>query len=140
YALTAYLRFYLSDKKAREMRNIFSSYVSHKVVDELVKHPDAAKIGGDKKDVSLVFSDVKGYTSYSEKRTPEEVVKTLNEYLGAMSSVIIDSDGTLDKFLGDGIMAYWGAPLPQENHHEQAVRCALDMLKRLGELHKKWIS
>ena len=140
YALTAYLRFYLSDKKARQMRSIFSSYVSHKVVDELVKHPEAAKIGGDMKDVSLVFSDVKGYTSYSEKRAPEEVVKTLNEYLGAMSSVIIDSDGTLDKFLGDGIMAYWGAPLPQENHHEQAVRCALDMLKRLGELHKKWIS
>ena len=140
YALTAYLRFYLSDKKARQMRSIFSSYVSHKVVDELVKHPDAAKIGGDMKDVSLVFSDVKGYTSYSEKRAPEEVVKTLNEYLGAMSSVIIDSDGTLDKFLGDGIMAYWGAPLPQENHHEQAVRCALDMLKRLKELHEKWVS
>ncbi|KKL65970.1 hypothetical protein LCGC14_2149660, partial [marine sediment metagenome] len=140
YALTAYLRFYLSDKKARQMRSIFSSYVSHKVVDELVKHPEAAKIGGDMKDVSLVFSDVKGYTSYSEKRAPEEVVKTLNEYLGAMSSVIIDSDGTLDKFLGDGIMAYWGAPLPQENHHEQAVRCALDMIKRLGELQEKWIS
>ncbi len=140
YAMTAYLRFYLSDKKAREMRNIFSSYVSKKVVDELVQHPDAAKIGGDKKDISIVFSDVKGYTSYSEKRTPEEVVKTLNEYLGAMSSVIIDSDGTLDKFLGDGIMAYWGAPLPQENHHEQAVRCAIGMIKRLGELREKWIS
>ncbi len=140
YALTAYLRFYLSDKKAREMRSIFSSYVSKKVVDQLVKHPEAARIGGDKKDVTIVFSDVKGYTSYSEKRTPEEVVKTLNEYLGAMSSVIVDSDGTLDKFLGDGIMAYWGAPLPQEDHHAHGVRCALDMIKRLGELHEKWIS
>ena len=140
YALTAYLRFYLSDKKAQEMKSIFSSYVSHKVVDQLVKHPEAAKIGGDKKDVTLVFSDVKGYTSYSEKREPEEVVKTLNEYLGAMSSVIIDSDGTLDKFLGDGIMAYWGAPLSQKNHHELAVHCAIDMIKRLDELHVKWLS
>ncbi len=140
YALTAYLRFYLSDKKAREMRSIFSSYVSKKVVDQLVKHPEAARIGGDKKDVTIVFSDVKGYTSYSEKRTPEEVVKTLNEYLGAMSSVIVDSDGTLDKFLGDGIMAYWGAPLPQEDHHAHGVRCALDMIKRLGQLQEKWIS
>jgi adenylate cyclase len=138
YALIAYLKFYLSDKKAREMRNIFSSYVSKKVVDELVLRPEAAKIGGDKKDISLLFSDVKGYTSYSEKRSPEEVVKTLNEYLGAMSSVIIDMDGTLDKFLGDGIMAYWGAPLAQDNHHEQALRCALAQIKRLNELIEKW--
>jgi adenylate cyclase len=140
YAFTAYFRFTQVDRKAREMRTIFSSYVSRKVVDELVHRPEAAKIGGDKKDITILFSDVKGYTSYSEKHEPEEVVETLNEYLGAMSSVIIDSDGTLDKFLGDGIMSYWGAPLAQENHHELGVRCALDMLRRLGKLREKWAS
>ncbi|MFC1770220.1 CHASE2 domain-containing protein, partial [Nitrospirota bacterium] len=140
YAVTGYMRFMIIDKKAREMRSIFSSYVSSKVVDQIAKHPDAANIGGDTKEVTCLFSDVKGYTSYSEKRTPEEVVKTLNEYLGAMAGTIIDSDGTLDKFLGDGIMAYWGAPLPQENHHEQAVGCTVSMLKRLEQLHEKWKS
>jgi adenylate cyclase len=140
YAVTGYMRFMIIDKKAREMRSIFSSYVSPKIVDQIAAHPDAAKIGGDIKDVTCLFSDVKGYTSYSEKRTPEEVVKTLNEYLGSMAGTIIDGDGTLDKFLGDGIMAYWGAPLPQDNHHELAIGCAVDMLQKLKELHVKWKS
>ena len=138
YALTGYLRFILMEKKARHMRSMFSSYVSRKVVDELAANPETAKIGGDKKDITILFSDIKGYTSYSEKREPEVVVNTLNQYLGEMSSVIIDNDGTLDKFLGDGIMAYWGAPLPQANHHEMAIRCTLDMLKALKRLHVKW--
>lgn len=138
YSAVSYLRFFLLDRKARQIRAIFSSYVSPKVVDQLVKNPELARIGGDSRIVTILFADVKNYTGFSERRTPREVVDTLNQYLAEMSHAIIDHDGTLDKFMGDGILAYWGAPLDQENHAELAVRCALDMLERLRRLHRKW--
>lgn len=138
YLTSSYLRFYLFDRKARQIKAMFSCYVSRKVVDELVKNPELAKIGGESKVITILFADVKNYTSYSERHTPQEVVKTLNEYLAEMTHAIIKYDGTLDKFMGDGILAYWGAPLPQENHAELAVRCALEMLQRLKGLHAKW--
>lgn len=140
YLTASYLRFYLFDRKARQIRAMFSCYVSRKIVDELVRNPELAKIGGESKVITILFADVRNYTSYSERHTPQEVVKTLNEYLSEMSHAIIAHDGTLDKFMGDGILAYWGAPLPQENHPELAVRCALEMLQRLKGLHAKWQS
>jgi adenylate cyclase len=140
YSVMAYLRFFVLERKAKEIRTMFSSFVSKKVVDELMKEPERAKIGGDNKVITVLFADVKGYTSYSEKRRPEEVLKTLNEYLAEMTSVIMQYDGTLDKFMGDGIMAFWGAPLEQEDHAELAARCSLEMLSRLKGLHAKWES
>ena len=138
YSAVSYLRFILLDRKSRQVRAMFSSYVSPKIVDQLVKNPELAKVGGESRIVTILFADVKNYTGYSEKRTPREVVTTLNEYLAEMTHSIIDHDGTLDKFMGDGILAYWGAPLPQDNHAELAVSCALDMLARLRQLHLKW--
>ncbi len=138
YAGVSYFRFMLLDRRAREIRTIFSSYVSRKLVEQLVANPELARVGGEIRVITVVFSDVKNYTSYSEGRTPQEVVKILNEYLAAMTAVIMDHDGTLDKFLGDGILAFWGAPVPQEKHAELAVRCVLAMIERLGELQKKW--
>jgi adenylate cyclase len=138
YLTASYLRFFFLDRRSRQMRAMFSSYVSPKVVDQLVKNPELAKVGGDSKVITILFADIKNYTSYSERRTPQEVVKTLNEYLAEMTHAIIDFDGTLDKFMGDGILAYWGAPLPQDDHAELAVGCALEMLRRLKLLHAKW--
>lgn len=138
YSAITYMRVFYVERRAREMRSLFSSYVSKKIVDELVRTPDAVKIGGDTKNITIMFSDVVGYTSYSEKRRPEEVVKILNEYLSAMTGVIMDHDGTLDKFLGDGIMSYWGAPLSQPDHAAMAVDCALGMRERMVELKKQW--
>jgi len=107
-------------------------------VDQLVQNPELATIRGDSRTITIMFSDVKGYTSYSEKRNPSEVVTILNQYLAAMTKVIMDFEGTLDKFLGDGIMAYWGAPIDQENHPELAIRCILAMIGELERLHEKW--
>jgi adenylate cyclase len=140
YSVTAYLRFFYLDRKANEIRSMFSSYVSKKVVDELVKEPELARIGGDSRVVTIMFADIKNYTTYSEKRRPQDVVKTLNDYLAEMTNVIIEHEGTLDKFLGDGILAYWGAPLEQEDHAELAVRCALEMIRRMAGLQRKWVS
>ncbi len=138
YLIASYLRFFFLDRKARQIRAMFSCYVSKKIVDEIVKNPELAKIGGDSKIVTILFADIKNYTGYSEQHSPQDVVRILNEYLGEMTHVILKYDGTLDKFMGDGILAYWGAPLPQANHAELAVRCALEMLQRLRTLHAKW--
>ncbi|HEX9756398.1 MAG TPA: adenylate/guanylate cyclase domain-containing protein [Nitrospiria bacterium] len=138
YTFLTVLRFMTEEKHAQEIRRIFSNYVSPKMVAELVKDPDKAKLGGERKKLTVLFSDVRGFTAFSEKHQPEEVVATLNEYMNAMTEVIFRWDGTLDKFIGDAIMVFWGAPLDQHNHAELAIRCALHMQKRLGELHQKW--
>ncbi len=139
-AVTGYLRFFIVDRQAREIRSMFSSYVSKRVVDLLVKNPEMAKIGGESRELTILFADVQNYTTYSEKRSPADVVRILNDYLAAMTDIVMKYDGTLDKFLGDGILAYWNAPLIQENHTELAVRCALEMMAAIGPLQKKWLS
>ena len=130
----------IEERTARKIRAMFSSYVTEKVVNELIKNPQMAKLGGERREMTILFADVVGFTTFSEKHTPEEVVAILNEYLGAMTDVIFRWEGTLDKFVGDAIVAFWGAPMRQENHAELALRCALDMVKSLEELQKKWRS
>ncbi|UCG78261.1 MAG: adenylate/guanylate cyclase domain-containing protein [Nitrospirota bacterium] len=128
------------ERKARELKRIFSSYVSPKIVNELINNPEMARLGGSRKEVTILFSDIRGFTSFSEKREPEEVVEILNEYFKEMTDVIFRWDGTLDKFVGDEIMAFWGAPIDQPDHAELAVRCALNMSNKLDELREKWRS
>lgn len=128
------------ERYARRIRAMFSSYVTERVVNELIKNPELARLGGERREVTVLFSDIRGFTTFSEKHAPEEVVALLNEYLEAMTEVIFHWEGTLDKFVGDAIVAFWGAPLPQENHARLAVCCSLHMVKRLKELQQKWQS
>jgi adenylate cyclase len=136
---TAY-RFFTEERRARDIRRMFSSYVSKRIVDELIKDPSKAKLGGDRKEITVLFSDIRGFTSFSEKHQPEEVVSLLNEYLGAMTEIVFRHEGTLDKFVGDAIMALWGAPVGQPDHAERAARCALAMIEKLKQLQAKWAS
>ncbi len=133
-------RYFIEEKKAREIRRMFSSYVTERVVNELIANPDMAKLGGSRREVTVLFSDISGFTTFSEKHNPEYVVEMLNEYLTVMTDIVFRWEGTLDKFIGDAIVAFWGAPLPQDNHAELAARCALNMIDRLEDLKKKWIS
>jgi len=133
-------RYLVLERSAREMRSMFSSYLSPKLVARLEKDPEAAKIGGDNKDVTVFFSDIKGFTTFSESHPPQKVVSRLNEYLGAMGQVIEKHDGTIDKFIGDAIMAYWGAPLSQPDHAKLAMGCLVAMGERMDELRAKWKS
>jgi len=135
--ITAY-NYAVEERFSRRIRAMFSSYVTEKVVAELIKNPDMARLGGDRREITILFSDIRGFTTFSEKHAPEEVVAILNEYLGEMTGVIFKWEGTLDKFIGDAILAFWGAPLKQENHAELAVKCALDMMTKLRELQQKW--
>jgi len=130
----------VEERYARMIRGMFSSYVTERVVNELIRNPGMAKLGGERKEMTILFSDLRGFTSFSETHPPEEVVPILNEYLGEMTDIIFKWEGTLDKFMGDAILAFWSAPMKQEDHAERAIKCALQMLKRLKELQEKWRS
>jgi adenylate cyclase len=138
-AVTAY-RYSTEERYAKRIRGMFSSYVTEKVVNELIRNPNLARLGGERREITVLFSDVRGFTTFSERHQPEEVVAILNEYLGEMTNIIFRWDGTLDKFVGDEIVAFWGAPIPQEDHAGLAVKCALHMVSRLKELQVKWES
>jgi len=132
------INYMIEEKRARKIRFMFSSYVTQTVVNELINNPEMAKLGGERREVTILFSDVKGFTTFAEKHTPEEVVSILNEYLGKMTDVILKWDGTLDKFIGDAIVVFWGAPIASESHAEKAVKCALEMSEAMGELRQGW--
>jgi adenylate cyclase len=133
-------RYLVLERSAREMRSMFSSYLSPKLVARLEKDPEAAKIGGDNKEVTVLFTDIKSFTTFSEAHPPQEVVSRLNEYLSAMVQVIEKHDGTIDKFIGDGIMAYWGAPLAQPDHAKLAIDCIKAINERMKELRTNWLA
>lgn len=131
-------KYLTEERKARQLRTMFSHYVSPKIVEQLIANPEMAKLGGHRREITVLFSDVRGFTTFSEQRQPEEVVAQLNEYLQEMTDIIFKWEGTLDKFVGDEIMAFWGAPLDQPDHAELAVKCALNMSDRLEQLQDKW--
>ena len=128
----------VEERRARRIRTMFSSYVTTTIVNELIDNPRLARLGGEKREITILFSDIRGFTGFSEQHEPEEVVALLNEYLGAMTDVILKLGGTLDKFIGDAIMVFWNAPLPCADHAELSLRCALEMQARLQQLHEKW--
>jgi adenylate cyclase len=132
------INYAIEEKRARKIRSMFSSYVTQTVVNELINNPEMAKLGGERREVTIMFSDVKGFTTFAEKHTPEEVVSILNEYLGAMTDIILKWDGTLDKFIGDAIVVFWGAPITSDSHAEKAVKCALEMSEAMGGLRRRW--
>lgn len=131
-------KLFSEERKAKKIREMFSSYVSPKIVEELIRNPEKLSLGGERRKVTILFSDMIGFTSLSERLPPEQVVALLNEYYMEMAGIIFRWDGTLDKFVGDEIMALWGAPADQPNHAELALRCALHMSDRLDELRSEW--
>jgi len=131
-------RILTEEKEKKVIQNMFSNYVSKSIVDELLKHPEKLELGGEDKEITVLFSDIRGFTTLSEKLTPQALVSHLNEYLSAMTDIIFNYEGTLDKYVGDEIMAFWNAPLEQKNHAELAARAALEMMKKLGELNIEW--
>ena len=140
FVVTTVLNYVLKERQAREIHSMFSSYVSPRIVQELMKSPSKATLGGQRKELTMLFADLVGFTTFSEHRPAEEVVDQLNEYLSAMTDVIFRWNGTLDKFVGDEIVVFWGAPLDQPDHAELAVQCALEMQARLMELQARWKS
>jgi adenylate cyclase len=129
------------ERRSHQIKGMFSRYVSPKVVDELVKNPSAAlALGGKKMTVTVLFSDIRSFTSMSEQLTPEAVVELLNEYFQAMTDVIFSYDGMVDKYIGDAIMAIFGAPVAHADDPVRAVRAGLEMLQILRAMNHHWES
>ncbi len=122
----------------RKVKQIFSRYASPDVYAELLANPAAAELGGTRREMTVLFSDLRGFTTFSESRPPEEVIEQLNEYFAAMVEEIFAHRGTVDKFVGDLVMALFGAPLDDPDHADDAVTCALAMQRRLRELNADW--
>jgi len=116
------------------IRHSFKHYLSPVVIDQLINNPDRLKLGGERKELSIFFSDLEGFTKISEGLEPEDLTQLLNEYLTAMTDIILEEEGTVDKFEGDAIIAFWNAPLDIDNHAEKAVRTALRCQQKLDDL------
>lgn len=126
------------ESQKRFIKQAFGHYLSKDVIDDLIKNPEGLKLGGEEREMTVFFSDIKGFTSISEKLAPPELVTLLNEYLSEMTDVILANRGTVDKFIGDAIMAFYGAPQFFENHAQLACFAAIDMQNILKERRKKW--
>lgn len=126
------------EKKNRYLKKAFSSYVSPELVTEIIKNPDRLTLGGEKKEITVLFSDIRGFTGISEKLAPDMLVSLLNEYLGPMTKVVLKNNGTLDKYIGDAIMAIYNAPLDVENHPEKACKTAIEMMAELSEVNNNF--
>ncbi|HMW62140.1 MAG TPA: CHASE2 domain-containing protein, partial [Leptospiraceae bacterium] len=124
------------EENVKFIRNTFSKFVSQDVVEELLSNPEAIALGGSKKEISVFFSDVRGFTTISEALGPEELVNLLNEYLSEMTELIIEYRGTIDKYMGDAIMAFWGAPAKNDDHAYYACVASLAQYHALQSLQK----
>ncbi|MBQ10591.1 MAG: hypothetical protein CMJ45_03470 [Planctomyces sp.] len=122
----------------QQARSMLSRYLPPGIVQEMLKNPIDAQLGSRRAELSVLFSDIRGFTTLSEKLDPEEVVNLLNQYLTVMTEIIFRHGGTVDKFEGDGILVFFGAPQPLEDHPERAVRTAMEMRDRLAELQGPW--
>jgi adenylate cyclase len=125
-------------RQRRQLRAVFDKYMSAEVVDEVMRHPEQVKLGGDRKELTVFFSDVAGFTTISEQLSPEELVTLLNKYLSAMTKIIRVHRGNVNKYLGDGIMAIFGAPLGDPNHASLACYAALESQETLARLRQEW--
>ncbi len=127
---------FLKHKQARFYRGVFSTYVSPEVLEEIVENPQKLKLGGEKREITVLFSDIRGFTSLSEKLSPDRLVKLLNAYLTPMTDIVLKNRGMLDKYIGDAIMAIWNAPVEIEDHRERALITGFEMIKKLNEVNE----
>ena len=128
--------FMMERKQKGFIKGAFSQYLSPTVIDQIVENPDMLQLGGEKREMTPFFSDIQGFSTISEGLTPEELVQLLNEYLTAMCDIVSSYHGTIDKFEGDAIIAFWGAPLELPDHATIACHAAIDMQKKNEEMRK----
>ncbi len=127
-------RYQTEERAKKQMKGYFAQYVDAKVVDEITRSPDKIRLGGEKREVTLLFADIRSFTTMSERLPPEEVARFLNKYLTLMTDVITRRGGMLDKYIGDAIVAIFGAPLPNYDHARDACLAAVEMIEKLEEL------
>jgi adenylate cyclase len=128
-------RNFVEERQSRFLKKAFSSYVSDKLVGQIIENPDLLKLGGEKKYITMLFSDIRGFTTLSEQVTPEQLVELLNEYFTPMTNIVLKNNGTLDKYIGDAIMALFNVPVNVEEHEYFGCLTALEMIESLDKLN-----
>jgi adenylate cyclase len=130
---------FLREEKARaSLKKAFQSYVAPSVVEEIIKHPERLRLGGERRELTIFFCDIRDFTTLAETLDPEEVVSVLHGFLNPMSKIVVKHGGTIDKFMGDAIMALFGAPLQYPDHASRACKTALEMQEVLKSLSQEW--
>lgn len=140
-ATAIFINYSTEGRQKRFIKNAFSQYLSPAVIDELLLNPDKLKLGGEKREITIFFSDLEGFTRISEGLDPEKLTAFLNHYLSAMTDIILESGGTVDKYEGDAIIAFWNAPLRLDDHADRAVQAALqcqDALAAMSQELRRW--
>lgn len=140
YICITVFKYFTEEREKRMVKGAFQHYLNPAVIHEIIQNPDLLKLGGEKKVLTVFFSDVRGFTTISEKLSPEKLTSLLNEYFTPMTEIVLDSKGLLDKYIGDAMMAVWGAPVPLEDHADRAMQSSLRMLEKLAVLQAKWKS
>jgi adenylate cyclase len=138
YAGIISYRFFFEEREKRKALAAFTQYLHPGVINQLMQHPELLRLGGEEKELTALFSDIRGFTAMSEGLTPTSLVDILNDYFSEMTDVLMKHWGTLDKYIGDAIMAFWGAPYPQEDHALRACRAALELQQTLFKLQGRW--
>lgn len=138
YVSLTFYRYLTEERGKKELRQTFQKYVSPAIVEEILAHPQNVELGGRKSHLTVFFSDVRGFTTISEKLDPRALSDLLNMYLTPMTDLVFKNRGTLDKYMGDAIMAFFGAPIAYPDHAKYACRCALQTLDKLFELQKEF--
>lgn len=136
FSISAVFSYSTEGRQKREIKQVFSHYMNESLVNELLKRPDRLRLGGEKRVLTVFFSDLQDFTSLSEKNAPDEIVRLLNIYLTEMTEIILNRGGIIDKYQGDGIMAFWGAPIKKDDDEIQACLAAIENQERLSELRK----
>jgi len=140
YAINMSWGYFVETKTKRQFTSLFGQYVPPELVEEMSRNPESYSMAGRRADLTVLFSDVRGFTTISEGLEPDQLAALMNEYLGAMTEVIRGQRGTLDKYIGDAIMAFWGAPVADPEHARRAVASALQMQERLLEVDKDLVA
>ncbi len=138
FMLVTLYKYFSEERDKKMIRGAFQHYLNPAVISTLIENPSLLKLGGEKKTLTVFFSDVRGFTTISESLSPEKLTSVLNEYFTPMTKVVLDSNGLLDKYIGDAIMAVWGAPITLLDHADRALDASLEMLEILKILQAKW--
>lgn len=135
YVVASTMSFFVTEKEGRFLRDAFSQYLSPSLVDRLAKNPEQLVLGGEEKELTVLFCDIRGFTSLAENLSASELTELLNSFLTPMTHVLLSNGATIDKYMGDAIMAFWNAPIDQENHRALACKSMLDMRAALEKLN-----
>lgn len=133
------IAFAIEEQSAKFLRNAFSNYLSADLLKKLIENPNSLALGGEAKELSVLFSDIRGFTAISESMKPVSLIKLLNRYFTPMTNAVLYNGGMLDKYIGDAVMAFFNAPVDVKDHADAACRCALEMITKLDALNKELI-